>query len=252
MTGVSQQAAHLLLDKDHKPVERIYANNELARKIFVEAKEKDILFGGKDFWADVEADEVDLGKHDDQDANDPKRTTSWEQCGGIIQRGAASTLLLTRLNPICTKRRAPGPGPIKKREWEPLARKHLMLRNVILHTDGAKAYKMKIPGMHHDNVVHQKKRLVKNGKVSWLLPTYAKVTTHKLSNGDNLKVKAGTQIIDGFWRILKRYLGNTPQKPGSRALARKVRSAQWAYWYKSDNLWQRTGDMLHFLNENRK
>ena len=248
VTGVNQQAAHLLLDRDHKPGERIYANNETARKIFVEMKEKEIKFGGEKYWVDVEADKVDLGKSDDPDAP-ANCSTTWEQWGGIMQRGASHTLLLVRLNPIITKRRSPGPGPITKREWAPLARKHLMNRNVILHIDGAKAYKMKVPGMLRDNVVHQKKKVIVNGKSCWLRPIYSKVTTHKLSNGKKLQVKAGTQLIDGFWKILKRYLGNSPKKPASKALLRKVRSAQWAYWFQSQNLWQKTGDMLSSLRE---
>ncbi len=54
--------------------------------------------------------------------------------------------------------RAPGPGPIRKRDWAPLARRHLEGKKVILHTDGARAYTLKVPGVLHDNVVHMKKK----------------------------------------------------------------------------------------------
>jgi hypothetical protein len=54
--------------------------------------------------------------------------------------------------------RAPGPGPIRKRDWAPLARRHLEGKKVILHTDGARAYTLKVPGVVHDNVVHMKKK----------------------------------------------------------------------------------------------
>ena len=57
VAGVSSNAAHLLLDMDHKPVERIYHNLEVARSHYVTQKEKDIVFGGK--WEDVEVDKVD-------------------------------------------------------------------------------------------------------------------------------------------------------------------------------------------------
>lgn len=63
-----------------------------------------------------------------------KSSVAWE-------RGRPKTLNLFRLQPSPTKPRSPGPGPIRRREWLPIAKKYLQDRQVILHIDGAKAYK---------------------------------------------------------------------------------------------------------------
>ena len=54
-------------------------------------------------------------------------------------KGKPETLILTRLNPGLTVRRAPGPGPISKHDWTPLGKKHLAGKNIIFHTDSAGA-----------------------------------------------------------------------------------------------------------------
>eukprot|EP00973_Karenia_brevis_P002457 331950-Karenia_brevis.AAC.1 len=47
---------------------------------------------------------------------------------GIVERGRRETLVLHRLNPKRTSKRAPGPGAIRKRDWKPLADKFLKNR----------------------------------------------------------------------------------------------------------------------------
>ena len=74
--------------------------------------------------------------------------------------------------------RAPGPGPIRKPDWKPFANKFLKDRKVILHTDGARTYKLWLPGVLHDNVVHKKKKAIIAGKTIWIKPQYAKIWTH--------------------------------------------------------------------------
>ena len=76
-----------------------------------------------------------VNRHPPQQA--PK--LSWEQWGGIVERGYPDTLVLKRLQPKKTKMSAPGPGAIRKRDWAPIANKHLKGRRVFLHTDGARA-----------------------------------------------------------------------------------------------------------------
>ena len=72
-----------------------------------------IVYGSIHEWNDVEADEVDVAKGDDDHlVMNPKKTIVWEQWGGIVERGAPESLMLTRLDPSKTIRRAPGPGPI--------------------------------------------------------------------------------------------------------------------------------------------
>ena len=147
LAGVPVTSAPLVLGLDHKPVERIYQNLEMARSKHVVQTQKKIRFGSMVDWPDVEADEVDLG-HDKVEPDSGKKI-SWEQWGGIVERGQPQTLMLFRLKPAATKPRAPGPGAIRKRDWAPIAQKHLANRNVVLHTDGARAYKLKLPGVLH-------------------------------------------------------------------------------------------------------
>lgn len=243
LAGVPITSVPIILEMNHKPAERIFKNLELARDQHVRKKEKAIKFGSNQKWVDVEADEVDVGKEVEMD----QKRARWEQWGGLVERGRPDTLVLFRLSPKTTASRSPGPGPITKRDWKPVAKKFLEGRDVILHTDGAKAYTMKIKGVLHDNVVHKKKKMTVNGKQVWVNPKYTKVWTHQLPNGKALKVKAGTQIIDRFWGHLRAYLKYAPRKVGSITLARKVRAAQWTYWHRTQNMWSATGHMLKEL-----
>ena len=76
-----------------------------------------------------------------------------------MERGAPETLVLFRLKPKKTQRRARGPGPIRKRDWAPIANKLLKGRNVILHTvDEIRVFKIvdevdSAPDGHNDFVV---------------------------------------------------------------------------------------------------
>ena len=76
-------------------------------------------------------------------------------------------------------------------------------RNVILHTDGARSYKLKIQGVLHDNVVHKKKKVTVKGKTAWVKPHYTRICSHALPDGQTTKVVAGTQIIDRFWQHVR-------------------------------------------------
>ena len=51
--------------------------------------------------------------------------------------------------------------------------------SVVLHTDAAKSYKLKMSGVLHDHVGHCKKRMKVKGKWIWKLPSFVRVTTHK-------------------------------------------------------------------------
>jgi hypothetical protein len=244
VTGITRVAAHTILGLDHKAVERVYVNNELARTMFVEEMQPKIQFGVGQKWKDIEADEVDLGKGL---AEDGGGKLTWEQWGGLVERGAPHTLVLTRLTPKKTSARAPGPGPIKKRDWSVVANKYLKGKDVILHTDGARAYRLKVAGVIHDNVVHKKKRVLLRGKMRWVLPKYVKTFVHKLPGGKTLRVKGGTQIIDRCWKHIRAHIGQSPKKPGSNVIRRKIRSAQWEYWNKNQDLWVQTGQMVKHL-----
>ena len=160
VSGCSPSQARKLLKHNHKTTQRIYSSLHAARAKNVSIYEKKIKFGKPLNWADVEADEVDLAKTEVPNAGPhTMKPIQWDQWGGIVQRGDPKSLVLFKLRPERTKRRAPGPGPIRKRDWAPLAEKWLKNRAVILHTDGAKSYRTKVDGVKHDWVVHMKKKI---------------------------------------------------------------------------------------------
>ena len=236
---VPQSKIHLLLDINHKVIEDMEKKICKLRQEYVEKKEKEIVLGDGKCWKDIEADEAAFDKRDiSQDVEFKHLIKSkdcvmiWEQWAGIIQRGRPETLILRKLQPKITVKRAPGPGAIRKIEWKALGSELLQDRKVILHTDSAKSYKLKLPRVLHDKVVHCKKRVKVNGKWQWQRPHYVWIVTHKLpgTKGKTLKVKSGTQVIDRCWRFLKeRVLVNQHTKAGSAFLRAKLRSAQYEY-----------------------
>ena len=161
VASVPQHCISKILDVDDKIVSRVYTNVDMARARFVMAHEKNIQYGGGPDWVDVEADEVDLGK-----AVVDNNKVKWEQWCGIVQRGASKTLRLVQLQPPLTKTRSPGPGPIRKKDWKPIAEKLLAGRHIVLHTDGARAYKLKLDKVVHCNVVHKKKKVKVGNKAA--------------------------------------------------------------------------------------
>ena len=242
---------HIMLGINHKAVEDMQRRLEEIRRKFVEKKEKHIVFGKSKTWIDVEGDEVTFDKHDI--SQDPvlghevkgDKCVLWEQWCGLVQRGKPETLIMTRLKPGLTVRRAPGPGPISKHDWTPLGKKHLAGKNIIFHTDSARAYKLKLRDVLHDSVVHKKKRVKKSGKWVWTKPTFVKVVTHKLPGGKKIKVKAGTQHIDRCWKFIKeRVCKGTHSRAGLKRLHFKIRAAQYEYWHRGSDMWKCTGDLV--------
>ena len=116
LSGVLVSSVRVLLDIHPMPVERIYTNLEVARSRYVQLMEKKIVFGADKKWSDVEADEVDLGKEEMIKAGNGNRKVQWEQWGGLVERGRPHSLVLYRLTPKLTAKRAPGPGPITRRD----------------------------------------------------------------------------------------------------------------------------------------
>ncbi|CAE7430137.1 unnamed protein product [Symbiodinium microadriaticum] len=169
----------------------------------------------------------------------------WEQWAGCIQRGHPQSLVLQRLTPKVTVKRAPGPGAIRRIEGKQIGTKLLKDRNVVLHTDSAKSYKLVIPGVIHDRVVHCRKRVKKNGKYTWMQAKYVSIVKHTLPNNKKIfSVKSGTQVIDRCWRFLKdRVQINQHSKAGSRLLRAKLRAAQYEYWYRNTDLWIKCGEL---------
>ena len=239
VSGCSNSSIHKLLGVNHKAIERINKAIQALQQRHVERVEADIQFGDGKRWVDIEADEAMFRK---QRVTDPHglQEVEWEQWAGVVQRGRPESLVLWRTASNRTCLRAPGPGAIRKTDWKPFALKRLQHRRLILHTDGARSYKMKIPGMLHDWVVHKKKK-VKN---VWLKPKYVVIKKHWLPCGTCLTVKGGTQIIDRAWRDLKKHLGARTYKPNSPELAAAIRSGQWNYWHRNADLFTELGKLV--------
>eukprot|EP00439_Symbiodinium_sp_Y106_P025949 s725_g3.t1 len=91
----------------------------------LEKKEKEIVFGDGKSWKDIEADEATFDRRlyrvlhlEFVNIQSKDCVMMWEQWAGIIQRGRPETLVLCRLQPKITVKRAPGPGAIRKIEWK--------------------------------------------------------------------------------------------------------------------------------------
>ena len=152
--------------------------------------------------------------------------------GGIVERGAPSSLVLFRTSPKTTKVRSPGSGPITRKDWEPQAKRWLKGRCVFLHTDGARSYRMgdnrkrALGGVIHDFIVHKKKFI--GGK--WVHPKYVQLFRHRLPNGKVICTKGGTQIIDRIWRHIREVVSSRSPAVNKLAWDNRVRSTQWLYW----------------------
>ena len=196
VSNVPLSTIHVLTQINHKALERMWRSLAFLRKSFVEKNEKAIQFGKGRAWQDIEADEATFDKLMSDSL------VHWEQWAGLVARGRPESLVLVRCKPPPTTSRAPGPGAIRKVDRQPIANRWLKGRNIIFHTDSARSYKAKAPGVLHDSVVHQKKRVKVRGKFVWKSPNFVKLTT-QLPCGKKLHVKAGTQIIDRTWRFIK-------------------------------------------------
>ena len=240
LLNVPNSSIHILTHINHKALEKMSRNLMITRQGYVQQEEKKIKFGGcPRAWKEVEALTPEEDMHDDGEP------VLWEQWGAIVQRGNPQTLVLTKLNPAMTVPRAPGPGAIRKADWKPLARRLFMNRNVILHTDSARSYRMKLPGVVHDAVIHKKRKVKKNNKWVWLKPTFVRISKHKLPDGRKISRKAGTQIVNQAWKFIKeRLCRNQHVKASSLMLTAQIRSAQYEYWHRKDDLWMCTGELV--------
>lgn len=63
--------------------------------------------------------------------------------------------------------------------------------------------------------------------------------THKLPGGKRLKVKCGTQHIDRCWKFIKERMAKGAHVQAvSMTLNRNIRSAQYEYWHRGDDMWE--------------
>ena len=120
----------------------------------------------------------------------------WEQWAGVVQRGKPETLALFRLAPKLAVK-APGPGAIRKLEWKTLGNKLLHNRRIVLHTESAKSYKLKIEGVIHDHVVHAKNRVEVDGKFRWLKPQLRESRTRNQQTEKSMFQRTASSAV--YW-----------------------------------------------------
>ena len=172
LVGATSASTCKLLGENRKTVDRIKSNLALQRKVYVQKAKKSMVFGTGRAWKEVEADETVFRKHTDM-LKKSGCEVAWDQWAGIVERGCPQSLVLIRLETGRTDKRSPGPGAIKKVDWAAAAETHIAGRHVVLHTDGAKSYKVKVDGVLHDSVRHCKKRVKVRGQWVWVQPEYA-------------------------------------------------------------------------------
>ncbi|CAE7654134.1 unnamed protein product, partial [Symbiodinium sp. KB8] len=206
-------SVHLLLDVNHKVIEDMEKKTCELRQEYVELKEEEIEFGDVEFEHLIQSKDCVM---------------MWEWAG-IIQRGRPETV---------------------KIEWKALGCEPLRDGKMILHTESAKSYKLKLPEALHDNVVHCKKREKVNGIWQWQRTHYVRIVTHRLpgTKGKTLKV------IDRCWRFLEEpVLVNQHTKAGCSLLRAELSSAQYEYCNRYADIWVRCGDLCdllqHFFRE---
>ncbi|CAK0811104.1 unnamed protein product, partial [Prorocentrum cordatum] len=183
--GLATAQIHLLTGVNHRTVEDMSRATAAVRKIYVEKKEKDIVFGdsGQRRWFDAEAGEAVSRAQ----VSDDGLSKTWGQWASVVERGRPGGLVPWKIQTDGAETNAPGPGAIKKSDWALSLKGRLEHRKVILHSDGTRSYKMRATGVARDSVVHCVKRKKIGGKWVWLKPIYTKVVTHKLPDGSTIK-----------------------------------------------------------------
>eukprot|EP00971_Amphidinium_carterae_P213293 4233124-Amphidinium_carterae.1 len=232
--GIKMYQSCFQVGCNHKATERLYQQLRTKLATNVRSAQKGIIFNDTDEWVDCEADEVTVRKR-----HTTGNRTIWTEYLGIVRRGYPNTLVLLELESRETKRRAPGPGPLRKEEWLKIGADWIADQKVILHSDSAKAYAAELKRVAHTRVVHCKKKI--NGK--WLLPKYVEEVTLTLEDA-TITVKAGIQYIDGFWRILKEEIRHTSNAT-SHSFDDFIRTAQWRYWSQGCDPWVSFGKMMN-------
>ena len=88
------------------------------------------------------------------------------------------------------------------------------------------------------------------GRFVWVKPLFTNRFQHALPNGGSVKCVGGTQYIDRFWRTLRAAIVGRSCRVGAHSFERRVRSCRWQYWFKGQDQWQKTGEMLTTMRVN--
>ena len=195
LLGCNQHAISIQLGISRKTVQLFCFKLKTFIADKVTAKQDTITYVPDDHnWPEVEVDEVTLSKNLIK-----KKQVRWGNYIGMVRRGLPTSLWIQRLPDRTTGIRSLGPGPLRLADWDAIATKMIANKGVVLHSDSARAYMHKYPRVAQTRVVHCKKWI----RGSWKRPFYTKITSVKCDKFKK-KVVAGTQIIDGIWRLLRK------------------------------------------------
>ena len=83
-------------------------------------------------------------------------------------------------------------------------------------------------------MVHQVKKI--DGV--WVQPAFVRTETVDLPDGSKLRVKAGTQFIDGVWRIIRRDARDSLRQSRPELVDKLARVPQRRYWHQDQDVHQ--------------
>ena len=252
---VDQGKIHLITGLGRRVVESVSARWRKALVAYVEKKQETIQLGNGRTWSQCEVDEVTCrGKRQGQ-------KVTWFQYCGLLRRGDRRTLVLAKMKVKSThiKQRGKGkgsavsPGPITKTEWRLIADAYVKGKKILLHSDGARAYRFcKIPGVITDSVKHKRPKPIYTALWCHVLPkdqSKAHTDLKKLpaSEKETVWVKKGTQLVDNVWRQLKLLGLPKSTKAEDSIVHHRVREFQWHHWNAEADKWRAAGETLRLL-----
>ncbi|CAK0822362.1 unnamed protein product [Prorocentrum cordatum] len=250
VAGVKSGQIHLLTGVPKKTVESLSARWRRAVQAHVLKRQRSMKFGNLTNWTEVEVDETVIrGKKDKK-----KQRVIWFSYCGLVTRGDRRPLVLLRLPTKTTRAKRHGkgkgsfasPGPITKKDWLPICEKYVTKRKIILHSDGARAYRYtRVPGVIVDTVRHKRPRPIYAARWRHVLPLdFLKTSKPKSAWGatEVRWVKKGTQIIDKVWGTLKSLIPKGTHAH-QHQVESAVREAQWFLWNKDRGRWRAAGEV---------
>ena len=250
--GIPSGKMHLLTGISGKVIERVNKRWLRAVRRHVLRQQSKMVFGDQQKWTEVEVDETSVRGAKSKDG----QRITWVQYCGLIARGDRRSLTLVKMKSKTTRAKTHGKGkgsfassgPISKAEWKPICDKFLKRRKIILHSDGARAYRYtKVPGVVVDTVKHKRPRPVYAARWCHRLPLdYLKTNLVGASDVKCVKrwVKKGTQIIDRVWGLLKNNGVPKTIKARDDIVDLYTREFQWKYWNEHDDKWKAMGHVI--------
>ena len=243
---------HILTSAGRKVVETLCRRWRQTLVRYVEHKQSQVCLGEGLKWSECEVDEVTCrGRRVGQ-------KVTWYQYCGLLKRGDRRTLVLAKMKVKTTSVKLKGkgagstvsPGPITKAEWKKIADKYVKLRKVLLHCDGARAYKFSnIPGVVTDAVKHKRPKPIYSMLKKHVLPkdqlkAHVKVKSLPAREKEVVWVKTGTQLIDNCWRQLRAIGLPKSTKAEDQIVNRRVREFQWHHWNAEADKWAEAGHVF--------